>query len=157
MLIKYLSKSSAQTKKLGEILAKEILKTKPRKKALVLALVGDLGAGKTTFIKAFLRSFGVSRRITSTTFLIMRKYPLGVKSLKTKANSFKGLYHIDAYRLNNEKGLLALGIKEILEDSSNIVLIEWADKVKKILPEDAIWIKLRHGESEHERVIEIAF
>lgn len=143
-------KNAAATKSLARKLALEILKDgKPRKGAVVLALVGDLGAGKTTFAQGFAGALGIKGRITSPTFLI-------IKSYKLKAISYKLLYHIDAYRLHDPKELADLGFEKILKNPQNIVLIEWADKVKKLLPPDTRWLKFRHGEKESERMVDPA-
>ncbi|MBI2507243.1 MAG: tRNA (adenosine(37)-N6)-threonylcarbamoyltransferase complex ATPase subunit type 1 TsaE, partial [Candidatus Niyogibacteria bacterium] len=84
--------SGGATRKIAEILAKELLKFRFRKHALVLALSGDLGSGKTTFVQGFARGLGIRSKIQSPTFLIMRSYKLPAKSYKLFA-------HIDAYRL----------------------------------------------------------
>jgi len=140
--MKYFSKSEKDTIKIAQNLGMELrLEKKPRKGALVLALVGELGVGKTTFVKAFLKLFGVKRRITSPTFLIMRRYG--------------NIYHVDAYRIKDVKDLEILGFKEILNNKENLVLVEWADKVKDILPKEVWWIRFKHGEKENERSIEI--
>ncbi len=146
-----LLKNSAQTKKFAVSLARKILKSRARAKkhAAVLALIGDLGAGKTTFVQGFSRGLGIRRRITSPTFLMVRRYALHV-------SRFTNLYHIDCYRIRNSRELMPLGIKEILRDPKNIVLIEWADKIKKLLPRDARWIHFLHGASDNERHIDIA-
>ena len=124
MEIKCLSKSPGQTKKLGEILAKEILKEKKQKKAFVLGLKGDLGGGKTTFLQGFARGLGIKEKITSPTFIIMKK--------------FSNFYHFDCYRIRKPKELLDLGFKEIISNPQNIVAIEWAEKVRKILPKEVL-------------------
>lgn len=115
-----------------------------RKGPLVLALRGDLGAGKTTFTQSFAKALGVKKRILSPTFLIMKRFPL-------KAGNFQNLYHIDAYRIKAQD-LKKLDISEILK-GQNIVLIEWADRVREILPKGTIWIRFEHGERENERKI----
>jgi tRNA threonylcarbamoyladenosine biosynthesis protein TsaE len=125
---KFFIKNEKETSKLAKILAKEVLKIISKKKnALVVGLEGDLGAGKTTFIKAFAKGMGIKRRLTSPTFVLLKKY--------------KNLYHIDCYRIKNSQDILALDFKEIISTPKNIVLIEWAEKIKKILPKDKIWIK----------------
>lgn len=127
------SNSPLKTKKIGEILGKEVLKTKKRKRALILGLIGDLGGGKTTFLQGFARGLGIKQKILSPTFIILKKFK--VKSLK-----FKVFYHIDCYRLQKPKEILDLGFKEIISNPQNIVAIEWADKIKKILPKDTLLI-----------------
>jgi len=120
-----------------------------RKGALVFALTGDLGSGKTTFVQGFLRGLGVKKRTTSPTFIIFRRFALSHLL-------FANLYHADAYRLKKAKDLSALGFKGILDDPKNIVLIEWAEKIKKILPKNTIWIKFSHGKGELDRIIKLA-
>jgi len=114
MEIKCLSKDPGQTKKLGEILAKEILKEKKQKKAFVLGLKGGLGGGKTTFLQGFARGLGIKEKITSPTFIIMKK--------------FSNFYHFDCYRIRKPKELLDLGFKEIISNPRNIVAIEFINK-----------------------------
>lgn len=138
MKSKYLTNSPSQTKKLGEILAKEILKIKPRrKKALVLGLEGDLGGGKTTFLKGFAKGLGIKEKILSPTFIIIRRLKINNLTMK----QFSNFYHIDCYRVQNSKEILDLGFKEIISNPKNIVAIEWAERIKKILPKNTIWIK----------------
>lgn len=152
MKVQYFTTSPSQTKKLAEILAKEILKTKFKtKKALILGLEGDLGGGKTTFLKGFARGLGIKDRILSPTFVIMRKYQLTTdnkqlitKSRKSKVVSCKlksYFYHIDCYRVEKPKEILDLGFREIILNPKNIVAIEWAERIFKIIPKKTIWIK----------------
>jgi len=146
----YKTNSSNQTKKLSNLLA-SCTKSQRRsnlKSALIFALTGELGSGKTTFVQGFLRGLGVRKKITSPTFVITKSY-------KLKAKSYQTVYHIDCYRIKRPSELLKLGIKEILNDSRNIVLIEWAEKIKRILPKNIIWIKFQHGEKiNNQRIIE---
>ncbi len=114
--------------------------------ARVFALVGDLGAGKTTFSSFFLRSLGVEGPLTSPTFVIMKTYPLSGRSRSS-------VCHIDCYRLTGSGELRALGFDAILKNPSTILLIEWADRVRDIIPPDAVWIDFSYGEREGERVI----
>jgi tRNA threonylcarbamoyladenosine biosynthesis protein TsaE len=131
--IEILSQNYSQTKNMGKILAKEFLKTSA-KKALVLGLMGDLGGGKTTFLQGFAKGLGLKRKILSPSFVLMRKF-------KVKSPRFKVFYHLDCYRIEKPKEILILGLKEIISDSRNIVAIEWADRIKRILPKDTIILK----------------
>ena len=123
----YLTNSYKQTQKLGEKLAKTLLKKDAGKSAVVLGLQGDLGGGKTTFLQGFAKGLGVKEKILSPTFVIMKR--------------FKNFYHIDCYRIKNEKDILELGFEEIISDSKNIVAIEWPERIKKRLPKSIIIIK----------------
>jgi len=126
---KYLTNNPSQTKKIGEILAKEVIKTKPSKRALVIGLEGDLGGGKTTFLQGFSKGLGIKQKITSPTFVIMRRYKI------------QNFYHIDCYRIEKPKEILDLGFKEIISNPQNIVAVEWVDRIRKIMPKNTIWIK----------------
>ncbi|MBD3282337.1 MAG: tRNA (adenosine(37)-N6)-threonylcarbamoyltransferase complex ATPase subunit type 1 TsaE [Candidatus Portnoybacteria bacterium] len=145
----YISKSPTNTKKAAKALAEEI-KKKPlkTKKALIFALKGNLGAGKTTFIQFLAKEMGVKENITSPTFVLMKKYPLPSK------NPFNYMYHIDCYRLKDHKDIIELDFEEIISAKENIVLIEWAEKIKKALPKETIWINFKIL-SEKEREINI--
>ncbi len=141
----YLTNNPSQTKKIGEVLAKKILKAKIGKMACVLGLEGSLGGGKTTFLQGFAKGLGVKEKITSPTFVIMKKYEL--RSMKKRRKRSSGLqtsyfrlYHIDCYRLQKPKEILALGFKEIISNPENIVAIEWADKIKRLLPKKKIML-----------------
>ncbi len=107
--------------------------------ALVIGLSGELGTGKTTFMKAFAESLGVKETIQSPTFVIMKIY-------KLPESSFKHLVHIDAYRLESGEELLKLGWKELVEDKGNIICIEWPERLSGLLAPD-IMIRFEHGEA----------
>lgn len=113
-----------------------------RKRALIIALEGDLGSGKTTFIKGFSKALGVRERVLSPTFVLIHRH----------RTHNENLYHIDAYRLKSEKDLLKLGIKEIFANPENIVLIEWADKVRRIVPKNATWISFEHSGKDRRKI-----
>ena len=97
--------------------------------ALVVGLYGDLGSGKTTFTQAVAKIFDIKEDITSPTFVIEKIY-------ETKHDNFKKLIHIDAYRLDSSKELLALNWEKILADSRNIIFIEWPERVQDVLPKN---------------------
>jgi tRNA threonylcarbamoyladenosine biosynthesis protein TsaE len=129
--------SSEKTKKLGKKVANILIKKHGKNsKPIVLGLVGDLGSGKTTFVQGFATALGITKRIVSPTFIILRSYD--TKDVKC----YKNLYHIDLYRLeeNIDKELANLGIDEIWSDTENIVVIEWAEKIDNMLPTGSIII-----------------
>ena len=135
-MTKMITKSEAQTKKVAKLLAEEITKKPLKTKgATIIGLEGELGSGKTRFVQGFARGLGIKSRLTSPTFVLLKKYRIP----KKKVTSY--LYHIDCYRLNKPKELLDLDFEEIIDNSQDIVLIEWAEKVRKILSKNTIWIK----------------
>ncbi len=141
------SYSPKETKQLASRLALRI--NSPHKTALVLALSGDLGAGKTTFAQGLAETLGAKTRALSPTFVLMRKHEI-------KSKYHHALYHIDAYRFNSDKEVSALDLKKILRDGHNVVLVEWAERIKKAIPKDAIWIKFSHTKNGDERSINIS-
>ncbi len=143
----YQSSSSEETKKFGKEFAKTILKSKPRRSgATVFALSGELGAGKTTFVQGFFQGLGIKKRAISPTFIIMRRHAI-------KNKRFANVHHVDAYRIKRTGDLGPLGFEKIFQDQRNIILIEWAENIKKILPKGTMRLKFRHGSKEHERTI----
>lgn len=115
----------------------------------VLALSGDLGSGKTTFVQGLARGMGIGKQIVSPTFIIMRKYELTRPQLRSAGGL--AFYHVDLYRLEGDLGseLENLGLTDIWEDPKNVVVIEWAEKAEKYLPEKTRWIKFENlGEEE---------
>jgi tRNA threonylcarbamoyladenosine biosynthesis protein TsaE len=103
-------------------------------------LEGELGGGKTTFLKGFAKGLGIRKKIKSPTFIIMRKYKLGFRCQVLGLGYF---YHFDCYRISKAKEILNLGFKEIIQNPENIVAIEWGDKIRRILPKNYIRIKFR--------------
>lgn len=130
-----ITNSALETEKLGEKLAKDI------KKGGVIALYGELGAGKTTFTKGLARGLGIKKRIVSPTFIFIRSYIINQQSA---INNQQFFYHIDLYRINKSKDARGLGLEEILADSENIVVIEWAGRIKEILPKKTIEISFKY-------------
>ncbi len=150
-----ISKSKSQTQKFAVKIAKQILKKKTQKfGAAVIALKGDLGAGKTTFVQGFMKALGVRHRVTSPTFLIIRKYEISTP-LQRGLVHYHHACHLDLYRIHKLKELLDLGFKKIIKDHHALVLIEWPERVKKLLPKNAIQINFKHGQNEKERIIKV--
>jgi len=142
----YRTFSSTETKRLGEEVARILSARRGRKAALVIALKGDLGAGKTTFVQGFFKGVGIKKRATSPTFVIMRRYSV-------KRVGLSHLHHMDAYRLRRPEDVTPLGFKEILEDPKSIVLVEWPENIKNALPRSAVKIDFKYGKKENERII----
>jgi len=113
--------------------------------AIVIGLYGELGAGKTTFVKAVANAFGVMEMVNSPTFVIEKIY-------KLDQELFEYLIHIDAYRIESPSELEVLGWHDIVSNPKNIIFIEWADKVETLLPADAKRIKFEIVD-EHKRKI----
>lgn len=119
----------------------------------VVALVGELGVGKTFFTKALGKALGVKETIKSPSFNLMKIYEisgsdaLSLSSSNPKrglgATQIKTLIHVDCYRLNSPDELIDIGLLDYFSYNNTLIVIEWADKVKKILPKDAIWIKFK--------------
>ena len=101
----------------------------------VIALYGDLGSGKTTFVQGLAKGLGINKRIISPTFIILRTYNLRDKNYDLK---FKNFYHADLYRINNEKDIEGLGFDEIIKNKRNVAVIEWAEKMKNLFPKERI-------------------
>lgn len=116
----------------------------PGEKARVITLSGDLGAGKTTFAKAVAHELGVEEMVTSPTFVIERVYKLPQETGK----GFVRLIHIDAYRLESDHELEALGWQEIMTDPQNLILIEWGERVPSLIPKDAMRLTFSYVDEE---------
>ena len=147
----FITKSARQTQKLAGQTLKDILNENERKNAAVLALEGELGGGKTTFTQGLAEVFGIKEKILSPTFVIMKRFK--IYDLRFK-NGIENLYHIDCYRLEKPEDLAELGFNEILKDPKNIIVIEWANKVKSLIPQDAVWVKFEWlGERQRKIII----
>lgn len=118
--------------------------------AAVFALQGELGAGKTTFVQGFLKGLGSKKRVTSPTFVLMRRHVLSAS-----ARGPKNIFHIDAYRLKKPEHLASLELDVILNGPRNVVLIEWPEQAKRFLPKDTVWLQFKYGKKENERTIVI--
>ena len=125
-----ITKSARETQKVGQRLAQKI------KNGGIVCLFGDLGAGKTTLVQGIARGLGIKQRITSPTFIIMRQYGK--------------LFHLDLYRLDDIKNL---GIEDIWQDPSNILLIEWPEKIVHLLPKNRLEIKMKVLENGHHEIV----
>jgi tRNA threonylcarbamoyladenosine biosynthesis protein TsaE len=135
---KYTSKSLDDTKRIANIFVEKLLIMggKTSGKAVVILLQGNLGSGKTTFVKAVADILGIKKNITSPTFVLEKVYKI-VNNAK-----FSNLVHIDAYRLSGAKDLDLLGWGEIVDNPRNIVFVEWPEIVGGVFPENTPKIEL---------------
>jgi len=120
-------------------LAKKVAKS--LKGGEIFALVGNLGAGKTSFVKALGKELKLKHKITSPTFTLMHNFEAKIPATKKKVF----LYHLDLYRTKNFKEVKALGLTEIWGRPDTITIIEWADKIQKYLPAKATIIKFKNN------------
>ena len=155
----YITSSPSQTKKLGEVFAKKIKKGAPKEKnARVIALIGDLGGGKTTFLQGFAKGIGIKEKILSPTFVILKKYKIPKRiplkrDLRGRQNTrYETLYHMDCYRIQKPSEIFNLGFQEIISDSQNLIVIEWADRIKEIIPKNATWISFTWGDDSKRKI-----
>jgi tRNA threonylcarbamoyl adenosine modification protein YjeE len=110
---------------------------KPTDTATLITLSGELGAGKTTFSQMVGEMLGVSEHMVSPTFVLEKIYDL------PSTTEFSKLIHIDAYRLKSGDELTALGFSELLQDPTNIILLEWPERVMGALPLATVAITLQ--------------
>jgi tRNA threonylcarbamoyladenosine biosynthesis protein TsaE len=129
----FTTNNSRQTQKLGEILATEI------KGGKIICLSGELGAGKTTFTQGLLKGLKVKGPYTSPTFVIMKQYK-------------KHIFHIDAYRVKSDD-IINLGWEEIIANKNNVIIIEWADRISKIITKGALWIEFEWMDKSKRKII----
>ncbi len=102
----------------------------------VIALSGNLGAGKTAFVKELARVLGIQTEVTSPTFVIMKSYPISAHT------RFHKLTHIDAYRVESDNEMSVLGFEMLVHDSKQLICIEWPEKIQDLLPRDILHVKL---------------
>ncbi|MEG0924628.1 MAG: tRNA (adenosine(37)-N6)-threonylcarbamoyltransferase complex ATPase subunit type 1 TsaE [Anaerovoracaceae bacterium] len=133
-------KNEQDTKQFGLDLA---AKLKPNQ---VVALIGDLGTGKTTLTKYIAEGLGITGMITSPTFTIVCEYHDGRMPL----------YHFDVYRINDIEEMFEIGAEEYFY-GGGVSIIEWADQIEEILPEDTLYVFLEYGKKEGERIYRCTF
>ena len=131
----YVLKSTKDTLSLGKRIAKGL------EPGAVIALTGPLGAGKTTLAQAIARGLCVTERMASPTFTIVQEYRSGRLPL----------FHFDVYRVSDPDELFEIGFDEYLH-AGGVCLIEWADLIEDVMPENTVWIRLEYGAEEDERV-----
>lgn len=144
-------KKSASLRETGEITKTIILlgREKKRRGALVFALSGPLGSGKTSIVKHAARMFGIpKKKVTSPTFVLIKRYPIA-------RWGFSSLFHADAYRIKNKREFEKIGFKTVVQDKNAVVFVEWAENIKTLIPKDAVAIRTAHGKNAHERIVTV--
>ncbi|MFA5926140.1 MAG: tRNA (adenosine(37)-N6)-threonylcarbamoyltransferase complex ATPase subunit type 1 TsaE [Parcubacteria group bacterium] len=136
----FVTNNAKQTQKLGEMLAKEL------RGGEILCLSGELGSGKTTFSQGILKGLGVKGPFTSPTFVVLKHY--GIRNYEL---GIMNVYHIDVYRVG-PKDILELGWEEIIAGKNNVVIVEWAERIKRIIPKSAIWLKFSHFDKNNRKI-----
>ena len=133
-------KNENETKKFGLDLGNSL------EKGDVVALIGDLGTGKTALTKYIAEGLGIAGPITSPTFTIVQEYHDGRLPL----------YHFDVYRIGDPEEMYELGYEEYFY-GQGVCVIEWADLIEELLPEEAKVIRIQYGEIEGERIYQCTF
>lgn len=127
--------------------AEGVVEILPKKEsAVVVALRGDLGAGKTTLVQALARVLGVVDPVLSPTYVLMRSYALS-------AGRFAKLVHIDAYRFDKPEQWTQLQPQEFLGDPHTLVLVEWPERVEGFMPKPDLVVDIKQGSNDMERDI----
>lgn len=135
-MLKIISHSCAETEKLGENLAKKLKGTE------IIAMFGNLGAGKTAFTRGVCQGLNVKNSVSSPTFAIVNEY-----------HGKYDIYHFDMYRITSMEDLYSTGYFDYLDNG--IIIIEWSENIESILPENAIKVNINYGLEETERIIQI--
>ena len=118
--MEYISKSEKETAEIAAVIIEKYPEIR------IFGLMGDLGSGKTAFVRGVAEKIGVKQNITSPTFVIMKTYEAPGRNL----------VHIDAYRLDSQEDLYSIGFDDLVSEPSNLVFIEWPEKVFKTIPKN---------------------
>lgn len=113
----------------------------------IIALQGDLGAGKTVFVKGIADMLGVRDVVTSPTYVIEKVYSL------PEGSHWKHVVHIDAYRLQGEEELHTIGWNDIATDPGNLICMEWPEQVGIAVPERAVWVTIHQENDTTRRIV----
>jgi len=129
------TKGPEETVRLGEELAGEL------REGDVVALVGELGTGKTTLVKGIAQGLFVREAVISPSFILARTYRGRVP-----------LHHLDAYRVTDPEELQEVGLTELLPPEEGITVVEWADRIAELIPPGSLWVELEHLEGDRRRI-----
>ncbi len=125
-----ITKSAKDTQKLGEAIGSALLtegEWGTGEKARVICLWGELGSGKTTFVQGIAKGMGITQRLLSPTFIIVRHYPIPHRQ--------GTLYHLDLYRSSTKEDIMTVGISDLYQDPQSLVIIEWPERLGDLLPQ----------------------
>lgn len=136
--MEHVTNSPSETEALGESLAGQL------EPGTVIAFTGDLGAGKTAFVRGLARGLGVQERVTSPTFTIVNEYEGGRLPL----------FHFDMYRLGSADELFDIGWEDYLA-RRGVCAVEWSENVSDALDNDCLRVDIRRGENDDQRIITI--
>lgn len=136
--MEHISNSVGETEVIGMQLAEHLIP------GSILAFTGDLGAGKTAFVRGMARALGICERVTSPTFTIVNEYEGGRLPL----------FHFDMYRLDSADELFDIGWEDYL-NRGGICAVEWSENVNTALGDDVIRVDIRRGANDHQRIITI--
>lgn len=131
--VEMITRNASETRELGKALARKL------RPGDVLLLVGELGAGKTSFAQGLARGLGVRERVTSPTFALVREYAGRLP-----------LIHLDAYRLEGPLDLYEIGVEEYL-DGNGVLVVEWGDRVKGFFEPPYLEVKFEYGSGDDVR------
>lgn len=133
---KFISKSTEDTEKIGELIAEKLCGNE------VIALFGGLGMGKTAFTRGLCRGLGVNDGVSSPTFALVNEY-----------HGKYNIYHFDMYRVTSWEDLYSTGFFDYIDNG--VLVIEWSENIEGALPDNAIRINISKGDSDDERTFEI--
>ena len=140
MIKEFHTKSVEETEAVGKELALSIDKCKP----CFIAMYGDLGVGKTAFVRGLASVLAPSARVKSPTYTVVNKYDGGILPL----------YHLDVYRINDEDELYSIGFDDYV--NTGICVVEWSENIPESIPSDAIYVRIeKEGENFEKRKITI--
>lgn len=134
---KFVTKSPAETEAFGEKLAERL------KPGAIVALYGEMGAGKTALTRGIARGLGIAKGVSSPTFALVHEYEGRLP-----------VYHFDMYRVESWDDLYSTGFFDYL-DAGGITIVEWSENIENAIPDSAIRVTLRPGKSETERMISL--
>ena len=136
--MEHYSSSVQETEALGRALAQHLTP------GTVVAFTGDLGAGKTAFVRGMAQGLGIAQRVTSPTFTIVNEYEGGRLPL----------FHFDMYRLGSADDLFDIGWEDFLR-RGGVCAVEWSETVQEALDADTIYVDIRRGAEDNQRVLAI--